>query len=58
VGIGDEVVLSLSGVQFVQEGTSSTPGWSIDWELEYSQTIVVHGYRKGSEVANVDIVDV
>jgi hypothetical protein len=58
VGIGDEVVLSLSGAQFVQEGAVSTPGRSIAWELEYSQTVIVQVYRNGSEIANLDIVRV
>jgi hypothetical protein len=58
VGIGDEVVLSLSGAQFVQEGTVGTPGRSINWDLKYSQTVVVHVYRNGSELANLDIANV
>jgi hypothetical protein len=58
VRIGDKVVLSLSGAQFVQEGIVSTPGRSIDWELEYSQTVVVYVYRNGSEIANLNIDDV
>ncbi|KAF1918909.1 hypothetical protein BDU57DRAFT_468374 [Ampelomyces quisqualis] len=57
VGIGDEVVLSLRGAQFVQEGTVSTPGRSIDWELEYTQTVAVQVFRHGKEIANLDIVD-
>jgi hypothetical protein len=58
VGIGDEVVLSLRGAQFVQEGTVSTPGKSIDWELEYTQTVVVHIFRNGGELASLDMADV
>ncbi|KAH7071242.1 hypothetical protein BKA63DRAFT_517599 [Paraphoma chrysanthemicola] len=57
VGIGDEVVLSLRGGQFVKEGTVSTPGRSIDWELEYTQTVVVQVFRDGSEIANLDLLD-
>jgi hypothetical protein len=57
VGIGDEVVLSLRGVQFVQEGTVSTPGRSIDWELEYKQTVVVQVLRDGKEIANLELFD-
>jgi hypothetical protein len=57
VGIGDEVVLSLRGAQFVQEGVISTPGRSIDWELSYTQTVVVQVVRDGSEVANLELVD-
>ncbi|KAF2865764.1 hypothetical protein BDV95DRAFT_599461 [Massariosphaeria phaeospora] len=53
VGIGDEVVLGLRGAQFVQHGTVSTPGKSIDWELSYEQTIVA----QGSEPTNLDLID-
>ncbi|KAF2024294.1 hypothetical protein EK21DRAFT_104780 [Setomelanomma holmii] len=58
VGIGDEVVLSLTGAQFVKEGTVSTPGRSIDWELEYTQTVAIQVFRDGSEIARLDLVDV
>jgi hypothetical protein len=58
VGIGDEVVLSLRGAQFVKEGTVSTPGRSIDWELEYTQTVAVRILRDGNELANLEILDV
>jgi hypothetical protein len=57
VGIGDEVVLSLCGAQFVQEGAISTPGKSISWELSYTQTVVVQVLRNGSEIANLGLVD-
>ncbi|CAO2647316.1 Nn.00g082380.m01.CDS01 [Neocucurbitaria sp. VM-36] len=57
VGIGDEVILSLRGAQFVKEGAVNTPGKSIDWELSYTQTLVVQIYRNGSELANLDLVD-
>ncbi len=58
IGIGDEVVLSLRGAQFIQEGTVSTPGKSIDWELSYSQTVQVRIFRNGAEIANLDLIDV
>ncbi|KAH8731859.1 hypothetical protein GQ44DRAFT_755237 [Phaeosphaeriaceae sp. PMI808] len=58
VGIGDEVVLSLKGAEFVKEGLVSTPGRSIDWELEYRQTVIVHVFRGGQEIASLDVVDV
>lgn len=58
IGIGDEVILSLRGAQFVQEGTISTPGKSIDWELSYTQTLLVQVFRNGSELANLEIVNV
>lgn len=58
VGIGDEVILSLQGAQFVQEGAINTPGKSIDWELSYTQTIVVQVFRHGSEIASLEIVNV
>ncbi|CAA9962931.1 Telo-bind multi-domain protein [Pyrenophora teres f. maculata] len=58
VGIGDEVVLSLQGAQFVQEGVVSTPGKSIDWELSYTHTVVAQVYRNGTATANLELVDV
>ena len=57
VGIGDEVVLSLRGAQFIQEGAISTPGKSIDWELSYVQTVVVQVLRNEIEIANLELVD-
>ncbi|KAH4033724.1 hypothetical protein HBI68_199930 [Parastagonospora nodorum] len=57
VGIGDEVVLSLRGAQFVQDDTVSTPGRSIDWELEYKQTVAVQVFREGAEIANLELYD-
>lgn len=46
VGIGDEVVIGLRGAQFVQETVDiRTPGKSLDWELTYSQTLVVQVRR-------------
>jgi hypothetical protein len=57
VGIGDEVILSLRGAQFVQEDIVSTPGRSIDWELEYTQTVAVQVFRDGAEVANLELQD-
>jgi len=57
VGIGDEVVLSLRGAEFVKEGAVSTPGKSIEWELSYTQTVVIQVYRNGSETANLELVD-
>ncbi|KAL6706228.1 hypothetical protein ACN47E_005963 [Coniothyrium glycines] len=56
VGIGDELVLGLRGAQFVQEGAVSTPGKSIDWELAYAQTLMVHVFRNGSQIASLDLV--
>lgn len=58
VGIGDEVILSLKGAQFVQEGTVNTPGRSIDWELEYTQTLSVQVFRDGNEIATLELTDV
>ncbi|KAF1935408.1 hypothetical protein EJ02DRAFT_389236 [Clathrospora elynae] len=58
VGIGDEVVMSLRGAQFVTEGAVNTPGKSIAWELSYTDTVVLHVFRNGSEIANLDVVDV
>ncbi|USP73050.1 hypothetical protein yc1106_00324 [Curvularia clavata] len=57
IGIGDEVVLSLRGAQFVSEGTVSTPGKSIDWELEYAQTVVIRVFRHSEETANIELID-
>lgn len=48
VGIGDKVVLGLRGAQFVQEDADvRTPGKSIDWELVFSQTVVVQVFETG-----------
>ncbi|EDU43890.1 Telo-bind domain containing protein [Pyrenophora tritici-repentis] len=58
VGIGDEVVLSLQGSQFVREGVVSTPGKSIDWEISYTNTVVAQVCRNGVETANLELVDV
>ncbi|KAF2646627.1 hypothetical protein P280DRAFT_544955 [Massarina eburnea CBS 473.64] len=58
VGIGDEVVLSLRGASFVREGTISTPGKSIDYELEYAQTVTAQITRDGNELADLDLADV
>jgi hypothetical protein len=58
VGIGDEVVLSLSGAEFVQDGSVSTPGKSIDWELSYTQTLSARVVRNGIEIASLDLNNV
>jgi hypothetical protein len=58
VGIGDVVILSLRGAQFVQEDIVSTPGRSIDWELQYTQTVAVQVFRDGNEIANLELQDV
>ncbi|KAF2731890.1 hypothetical protein EJ04DRAFT_554429 [Polyplosphaeria fusca] len=58
IGIGDDVVLSLRGAQFVQEDRHiHTPGKSIDWEIQFSQTVVVTIRRNGVEVASLNLVD-
>ncbi|KAJ4373596.1 hypothetical protein N0V86_007738 [Didymella sp. IMI 355093] len=57
VGIGDEVVLSLHGAQFMQDGAVSTPGKSIDWELAYTQTVAISVRRGGAEIANLELID-
>ncbi|KAF2626523.1 hypothetical protein BU25DRAFT_471410 [Macroventuria anomochaeta] len=57
VGVGDEVVLSLHGAQFVQDGAVSTPGKSLDWELAYAQTLAVSVRRNGVEMANLEMID-
>ncbi|KAH9875862.1 hypothetical protein IAQ61_003327 [Plenodomus lingam] len=57
-GIGDELLLSLRGAQFVKQGAIQTPGRSIDWELEYEQTVVVQVFRNGSQLANLELNDV
>jgi hypothetical protein len=57
VEIGDEIVLSLRGAQFLPEGAISTTRKSIDWELSYTETVVVQVFRKGSKIANLELVD-
>jgi hypothetical protein len=58
VGIGDEVVLSLQGARFIQEGVFSTPGKSLDWEISYSQTVVAQISRDGKQIASLELVNV
>ncbi|KAJ4293470.1 hypothetical protein N0V90_008753 [Kalmusia sp. IMI 367209] len=58
VGIGDEVVLSLRGAEFVKDSSISTPGKSIDWELAYTQTLSSRIRRDSTELANLDLFDV
>ncbi|KAL1799128.1 hypothetical protein ACET3X_003165 [Alternaria dauci] len=58
VGIGDEVVLSLRGAEFVKEGAVSTPGRSIEWELSYAHTVMIRIYRNGVETTNLELIDV
>ncbi|CAN9213771.1 unnamed protein product [Alternaria sp. RS040] len=58
VGIGDEVVLSLRGAEFVKEGAVSTPGKSIEWELSYLHTVTMRVYRNRVETASLDLVHV
>lgn len=57
VGIGDEVVLSLHGAQFVQDGAVSTPGKSLNWELAYAQTVAISVRRNGAEIASLELLD-
>ncbi|KAF2788241.1 hypothetical protein K505DRAFT_421240 [Melanomma pulvis-pyrius CBS 109.77] len=58
IGIGDTVILALQGAQFVERDTEiRTPGRSIDWELSFSQTLVIQIFRDGNEIANLDIVN-
>jgi len=57
VGIGDEVVLSLHGAQFVQEGAVSTPGKNIEWELAYTQTFAISVRRDGAEIASLEMIN-
>jgi len=58
VGIGDEVVLSLQGAKFVKEGSVQTPGKSIDWELEFTQSVVVQVFRNGNQIADLELLNV
>ncbi|KAF2113745.1 hypothetical protein BDV96DRAFT_578278 [Lophiotrema nucula] len=58
--IGDEVILRLKGARFVgdEEGEKiSTPGRSLDWELEYTGTVSAKLSRGGNEVARLELVD-
>lgn len=45
IGIGDEVILGLDGVRWIEgtdaEDTVSTPGKSVDWELRFGRRIVL-----------------
>lgn len=55
VGIGDEVVLGLRGAEFLRDSDVSTPGKSIDWELEYGQTLGARVIRDGEELAVLEL---
>jgi hypothetical protein len=58
IGIGDTIILGLQGVQFVEKDAGiTTPGRSIDWELAFSQTLVVQILRDGNEIANLRIIN-
>ncbi|KAF2179889.1 hypothetical protein K469DRAFT_797835 [Zopfia rhizophila CBS 207.26] len=58
IGIGDEVTLGLCGAQFVQEDREvRTPGKSIDWELSFTQRLVVEISQDGDGIANLDVDD-
>lgn len=57
VGIGDEIVLSLHGAQFVQDDIVNTPGKSIEWELAYTQTFAISVRRDGAEIANLEMIN-
>ena len=40
---GDEVLVGLSGAEWVQESTViRTPGRGVDWELQFGQRLVLH----------------
>jgi len=42
IGSGDEVILSLDGVEWTKdESAGHTPGRSIDWELRFSERLVL-----------------
>lgn len=42
IGSGDEVILSLDGVEWTKdESAGQTPGRSIDWELKFSERLVL-----------------
>jgi hypothetical protein len=42
IGSGDEVILSLDGVEWTKdESVAQTPGRSIDWELKFSERLVL-----------------
>jgi hypothetical protein len=42
IGSGDVITLSLEGVDWVKEGSvSHTPGRGIDWELRFSERLVL-----------------
>ena len=58
VSIGDELVLSLHGVEFLRAGAFGTSGKVIDWELCYAQTIHAQILRHGEELANVELANV
>ncbi|KAF2649751.1 hypothetical protein K491DRAFT_762192, partial [Lophiostoma macrostomum CBS 122681] len=58
IGIGDEVVLGLRGACFVERDvTINTPGKGVEWDLCYSQTLVVQLYREGAVIADLEVIN-
>ncbi|KAF2091039.1 hypothetical protein K490DRAFT_62370 [Saccharata proteae CBS 121410] len=58
IGIGDDVQLSLDGVQWRTVGdeeTVRTPGKSVEWELLFTNRLRMRVVRDGSELASLEI---
>lgn len=56
--IGDQIVLSLQGTDFVPRSLTDIPERTIDWELSYADNGVVQVFRDGKEIANIDTAHV
>ncbi|KAJ4333096.1 hypothetical protein N0V95_009511 [Ascochyta clinopodiicola] len=58
VGIADEIVLSLQGARFVQKEVVGVPGNDADWDLLYTETIIVQVFRNDNALADLEMVNV
>ncbi|KAI9729670.1 MAG: hypothetical protein M1818_008423 [Claussenomyces sp. TS43310] len=57
VGSGDEVLLSLDGAEWIKDGNAAqTPGRSIDWELKFSERLLLQ--IQESETQSTSFIDI
>ncbi|KAF2140162.1 uncharacterized protein K452DRAFT_309949 [Aplosporella prunicola CBS 121167] len=60
VGIGDEVVLRLTGAEWLrvqgeEDGVVTTPGKSVEWELGFRRRLGMRVTRDGQNLAHLDV---
>ncbi|KAK2002675.1 hypothetical protein LX36DRAFT_746052 [Colletotrichum falcatum] len=57
LGSGDEITLSLDGVEFVaDDSTTRVPGTSLDWQLRFTERVLLQA--KISDSDDVKVIDV